>query len=539
MCNRKPFCGRSGALFQRACKVGYGVLIVGTLLLSVGCDEEKATPATEEASASPVKEAKKEKELKGLATHGDWCIEHQVPESMCAKCNPGLEEKLKASGDWCKEHGHAESVCPVCNPATPPEDAHARGDWCVEHGLPESKCTKCNTELVDEYKASGDWCEAHGFPESVCPSCNPQKPPAGAERAAIEARTIRFRTPNLEKISGIAAVKAQTVQAEAAVTCAARIEFDADRVADVRSTTPGIVRALHVSLGASVKKGTPLFELESSHVGEIQGSLAIALEEQRIAELNLKRKRTLLVDGATAQRDVELAEQSLAVAKAKARAAQATLRIAGAPGSGSSGRYTLYSPISGVVVRRPALLGLLATEGTSLATVGNASVMWALCEVPESDASRIALGQETRVVTNDGVELSSTGKLTWIASEVNPRTRTVTARSEIPNPDGRLRANQFAQVSIETGAPRRAIAVPHVAIQRIGELEVVFVRAEAGVYEPRVVKRVGAKGDSTFVEGRLEAGEEVVTTGAVLLRTESVPGSIGAGCCEIEGPGEE
>jgi cobalt-zinc-cadmium efflux system membrane fusion protein len=73
-------------------------------------------------------------------------------------------------------------------------------------------------------------------------------------------------------------------------------------------------------------------------------------------------------------------------------------------------------------------------------------------------------------------------------------------------------------------------------VQRVGKLEVVFVRAAEGVYEPRVVERFG-DGESVSVAGRVRAGDRVVTTGAVLLRTEIMPGSIGAGCCEIEQSG--
>ena len=108
--------------------------------------------------------------------------------------------------------------------------------------------------------------------------------------------------------------------------------------------------------------------------------------------------------------------------------------------------------------------------------------------------------------------------------------------AEVPNEDGRLRANQFARARIQTGAPRTAVAVPRDSVQRVGEREVVFVRVGNGVYEPRVVRRFG-DGPSVQLEGRVQAGDAVVTTGAVLLRTEIMPGSIGAGCCEVDPPG--
>lgn len=49
-------------------------------------------------------------------SHEDWCGEHQVPESLCTRCNPSLIAAFKATGDWCEEHGLPESQCRICNP---------------------------------------------------------------------------------------------------------------------------------------------------------------------------------------------------------------------------------------------------------------------------------------------------------------------------------------------------------------------------------------------------------------------------------------
>lgn len=408
-----------------------------------------------------------------------------------------------------------------------------------EHGLPHALCTQCNPALTAVFQANGDWCPEHGFPESICPICNPgavipetgETPGRVAERA-IEGRVVRFRDPAIEGAAGIETVRAESGEASASVECTARIEFDSDRVADIRAIVPGIVRRVRVSLGDDVERGAPLFELESTRVGEIQGALQAAQERVRAADADLARQRALRESDIASARQVEVAERELASAQSEARTAQATLRMAGASRSAPSGRYTLTAPLAGTVVRRSALVGLLATESESLATLADTSMMWALCDVPESEASRVALGQRVRVTVRGHAEPIE-GELTWIAAEVDRRTRTVTARAEIPNPEGRLRAHQFASASIQTGAPRRAVTVPRAAIQRVGEREVVFVRDGEGVYTPRVVERFG-DGERVQVEGRVHAGDQVVTTGAVLLRTEIMPGSIGAGCCEVD-----
>ena len=49
-------------------------------------------------------------------SYEDWCDEHQVPETMCTRCNPTLIAAFKATGDWCDEHGLPESQCLLCNP---------------------------------------------------------------------------------------------------------------------------------------------------------------------------------------------------------------------------------------------------------------------------------------------------------------------------------------------------------------------------------------------------------------------------------------
>src|SRR5690606_15288104 len=261
-----------------------------------------------------------------------------------------------------------------------------------------------------------------------------------------------------------ATVKAERATARATVECTARIAFDGDKVADVRAILPGVVRRVRASLGDKVERGAPLFDLESTRVGEIQGALQTAEQRVRTAEANLARQRELLENEIASVRQVEVAEQELAAARSEAKTAEAALRMAGAARAAPSGRYTLTSPIAGTLVRRPAVVGVLATESTSLATVADTSVMWALCDVPERDASRVALKQHVTVQV-DGADLPPLqGEITWIAAEVDPRTRTITARAEVPNPDGHLRANQFATARIETGTARAAVTVPRAAV---------------------------------------------------------------------------
>jgi cobalt-zinc-cadmium efflux system membrane fusion protein len=422
------------------------------------------------------------------------------------------------------DHDHAEAG------SNPDQGSHvSEMDWCPGHGLPESKCTKCQPHLIEVFKAKGDWCAGHGFPESVCPLCNPVEPPEGFKTAAIETRVVRLGSPAIAKAADFKVVRARTGQRKEHLECAARITFDADRVADVRALVPGLVRRVRVKLGQQVAAGAPLFDLESAQVSRAQASVQAAKQRLLTAEANLARQQELRQSGIASARQIELAQQERNAAQTQMHGVEAALRMAGAQKSTPSGRYTLRAPIAGVVVRRPAIIGILATEDVSLATIADSSKMWALCDLPESQAGALSLGA-SMTVRAGGESLS--GPVDWIAAEVDPMKRTVSARAVLNNPDGKLRANEFVYAHIAVGRQEKSVMVPRASVQRVEESEVVFVRLSDNRFAPKVVTRQG-EGDWVAVEGAVKAGDEVVTTGAVLLRTEIMPGSIGAGCCEV------
>ena len=452
-----------------------------------------------------------------------------------------------------------ESVCPLCNPMQPPprvgEAAPAPAprvgdpaDWCTGHALPESMCTKCNPELVAKFKASGDWCAEHGLPESVCPLCNPMQPPPGmaspnraspgipSSDAIAPGTRIRLRDPAIEAAAGITTIAAATAAMGEGIEATARVDFDRNRVADIRAPVPGIVQAVHVDLGDTVAAGDALFSLASAEVGDLQARRAAAQAQVASARADLSRQQALHAGAITSVRRVEQARQALATAEAGSRSIEQSLRLSGAARGGEAGRYVIAAPIAGQVVRRAAVVGTFAHEAEALALIADTATMWALVDVPEWEAAAVTAGQAVELRVDGIADRRFTGTLTWIAAEVDPRTRTVTARAEVNNPDGLLRAGQFARAVIAVGSPSGAVAVPIEAVQRLGETAVVFVRTAAGVYEPRIVRAGRSDGRRVQVEGAVQAGAPVVTTGAFLLRTELSRDSIGAGCCEVDAP---
>lgn len=95
--------------------------IVITFLLSITCVsltacKQDVTPPAAQQAANDTSGAKHAASGVVPGSHEDWCGEHQVPESMCTRCNPSLSAAFKATNDWCDEHGLPESQCKICNP---------------------------------------------------------------------------------------------------------------------------------------------------------------------------------------------------------------------------------------------------------------------------------------------------------------------------------------------------------------------------------------------------------------------------------------
>ena len=212
-----------------------------------------------------------------------------------------------------------------------------------------------------------------------------------------------------------------------------------------------------MDLGQTVKKGAALFVLESTQVGELHARLPGLEQRVRTARANQKRKNELAADGLLAQREVELAQQEAASAESDLASARSALRLAGASGGGS---YVLTAPLSGTLVRRPAVVGAYATAETSLGTVADTSTMWALFDVPEASASGVLVGQSVSIVFDGAGDAGRRGEITWVGSEVDPKTRMVAARAEIENESGTIRANQFARAVIETSSSTDGMMVP-------------------------------------------------------------------------------
>ncbi|HYD50722.1 MAG TPA: efflux RND transporter periplasmic adaptor subunit [Terriglobales bacterium] len=437
---------------------------------------------------------------------GDWCNKHELPLSHCRQCNP----KLTFSA--------SEPL-----------------DWCNEHAVPESMCTKCHSELVAKFIAAGDYCREHGFPKSICPRCNPQLLlERGVQLPPFPEPGLKVRLASADtaRDAGLETVVVQPQPFSPTIEVVGQIQFDQNRLAQLSPRADAVVRAIHADIGDSISDGQALIELASAAVGEDQARLAAARARIEAAKATLAREESLSKSGISPRKSVEAARTELAAAQAEHESARSALGAAGAGPETERGRYVLTAPFAGTVVARDAVIGRTATSGQVLMEIADLSTMWVILEVPELEASRVQVGQKVTLRFNslsDEVRQSTVGR---VASSIDPETRTMHARVDLPNLDRKLKAGTLVRAGIHVADERQVLVVPEGAVQQVEGHSLVFVKESAAVYAP-VAVTAGAKANQSIeiVDG-LAPGSEIVTVGAFLLKTEVLKDSIGAGCCE-------
>ena len=499
--------------------------VAAALVAAAGCtkQDDKRAAAPKATAVAPVPAKVK-------------LCEHGVPADLCTQCTPELAEVFKSTGDWCDEHGVPESQCLKCNPKLTFDQPVEAKDWCKEHAVPESMCTKCKPQLVAHFIEVGNFCREHGYPESVCPFCHPELVTAAGEKPPTligDDTRVRLASAGTAAEAGIQTVTLKPERFARSVSVTGRLTFNQDRLAQLASPGEALVLEVQVDVGQEVKLGQTMVFLASSQVGAAQAQAQSAKARLAAAEAAVAREEKLRVLGVSTARDVDEARRVLLATQAEAATALSSIRAAGGGARlGSDGRYALTAPFSGVVVSRDAISGRTAAAGQILVSVADPTVMWAVLDVPESEAASVRPGQSVTFVFDGLQGEKRDGKIGLVSPVVDPQTRTVRARVDLPNPDRSLRGGTFFRAEISVAATHDALLVPRAAVQRAEGQALVFVRASAETFKPIAVELGAGTNDRVEATKGLKAGDEVVTTGAFLLKTEILKDSIGAGCCD-------
>jgi cobalt-zinc-cadmium efflux system membrane fusion protein len=323
-----------------------------------------------------------------------------------------------------------------------------------------------------------------------------------------------------------------------------QIAFNEDASTVVTTPFSGRVIRVLAKIGEQVKKGDPLFEIDSPEVVQAQTDLIAALHGRDkaqsaliIAQRQLERNNRLIVNKAISQRDADVSANDAASAESDFKTAEGTLTAARNRLRVIIGRtqeevdrverdrvinplITINAPIDGTVIARKVGPGQYVRSDVSdaLYSIADLSTMWLKANVPEADIPLVRVGQEIEVRVTAIPDRVFSARIKAVGAASDASTRRVAVRSEIPNPDGALKSEMFASFKIATSDAEPAPHVPVNAVIWEGEQAVVWIEREPMLFERRKVT-IGTEQDGRMrVTGGLEQGEHVVARGAIFVQ---------------------
>lgn len=260
-------------------------------------------------------------------------------------------------------------------------------------------------------------------------------------------------------------------------------DIQASKNVEIRAKIQGFIEEILVDEGQEVRKGQPLFRLNSAEYenecAKARANLANARAEAKAAELELKRVKVLVDKQVISKSELELAEARHRSAEARVAEAESVEQNAHIRLS-----YTfIRSPFNGVIDRIPQKPGSLVDEGTLLTTISDLQQIYAYFSVSENEYLQYLRSKKSNQLTGydhitlllaDGSKFPYTGRVETMESEFNRQTGSIAFRATFPNPDKILKHGASGKILLQTSM-NDALMIPQKAVMEIQDKSFVFV----------------------------------------------------------------
>lgn len=288
----------------------------------------------------------------------------------------------------------------------------------------------------------------------------------------------------------------------------------------IATEVPGTVLKIHFESGDVVKAGQVLLTLDATVE---QAQLAAALVRKDLAATNVKRTRALATAGVVAAATLDNDESQLKSSSADIVTLQAQIA-----------KKTIRAPFAGKLGMRSVNLGQFLNPGTPVTTLESVDSVYVDFTLPQQRLADVRGGMPVRmrVESLDGPPLE--GTIAAIDPSIDQSTRSIKLRAAVPNQADKLRPGMFVDVEVVMPEKKSFIIVPITSLVRAPYGDSVFVvedkKADAPgtretadgktvkVARQQFVRTGPQRGDYVALLDGIEAGQEIVTTGAFKLR---------------------
>jgi cobalt-zinc-cadmium efflux system membrane fusion protein len=305
----------------------------------------------------------------------------------------------------------------------------------------------------------------------------------------------------------------------AVVTAPGIVESDPARTINVVPPGAGRVREVKVALGDRVQRGEVLATIDSPDLAQAYADYDKAAAAAALAARNLKYQEEQFRIGAAAQRDLDSARSDDRQAAAEYERARVRLRAMGAAedAHGEGRLLRVRAPAAGSITAFAIAPGATINDDTqSIMTLADLSVVWVTALIAERDVGGVTRNQDAEITVDAYPGRTLHGKVLFVADVIEPDSRRDKTRIALPNPDGALKPNMFARVTLH-GAALSRVVLPSSALLMNNDRTSVFVAVAPWTFERRIVQPLLEEGTQVALESGVAPGEQVVIRGGILL----------------------
>ena len=355
-------------------------------------------------------------------------------------------------------------------------------------------------------------------------------------------------TPAAISEAGITTWKVQPVDLEHMLVLTGSVDYDENRLLQLAANVKGRAAAIRVDLGARVRKGEAILEIESVELGRAREELLRELSSLRVSSRAYERARKLVEARAISTGEFQSREGDYLAKRAAAQAAERALHLYGvadeeiaalkasveSDGKLLSGhdapRLVLRAPFDGRVIDRKVTPGSLFEALQPLVTVADLSSVWVFLQAYEKDLALLHEGVTVSIRTEAFPHDTFEGRVDFLGSVVDKATRTVRVRATVPNRAEKLRPGMFVKAQVHVPKPeaeaKATVAVPQAALQTLEGRTTVFVQAEPGVFARHFVETGHTFEGFTEILSGVKVGDVIVSEGSFVLKSEFAKASL-------------
>ncbi len=299
------------------------------------------------------------------------------------------------------------------------------------------------------------------------------------------------------------------------------VNADVSRNVPVVSLASGRVVEIDARVGDTVQKGQLLFKVRSADISGAFSDYRKAVENERLAKIQLDRAQLLYSEGAIAKSALEVAQNAEDNAQVDVETTAEHLRVLGSDPEHPTGIVEVHAPVSGVITDQQITdsSGVQALSSPNPFTISDMSHVWIICDVYENDLAQVHLNEYADLHLTAYPDRVLRGRISNIAPVLDPAIRTAKVRLEVNNP-GLMRIGMFVTATFHGQTAETRAVVPATAILHLHDRDWVYTPAEGGRFR-RVEVMAGnmLPGNMQEIVSGIKPGAQVVANALVFQST--------------------